>query len=399
MLERSGHSSKILDLNVESLFPPAELASADVFMITAMTTTFSEALKHLDALKLWSGRRVIGGVHPTIFPHGIDADYVVQGPGEWFVEQLNHLSSLPKLVQSHDFDMDDLPFPAYHLLQMDRYHPHPPHGKYQPWLPMITSRGCPYRCSYCSKAVFGNKYRHMSPERIIEEIKWYIYKYKVKEICFYDDVFTVNSNHVTDLVKLLAPLKIHWTCETRTNLVDRTLLGMMKDAGCYSISYGLESGSRSVLNNIDKMVTVEQNTEALHLTHDVGIETVGYFMVGSPGETCQDIEQTVRWAQKQPLDYAQFAITTPLPGSRLYEEWFMRYPGRQIGWDDFAYDGSSKSPVFDDILSRDEIEYYRKWAYRQFYLRLQYIWYKLLQLRSISDIKMAFAGLRMLSER
>lgn len=388
-----GHKVQIVDLNVNNE-PKFNPVLSDLIGITAMTPTIVEAQKLLKSMSWLACKKVIGGVHPTIFPEdNTNVDYVVRGEGENFLDYLFEKINTPPRVDS----LDLLPYPAYSLLEMDRYKPHPPHGKYGKWLPMLTSRGCPYKCSFCSKAVFGNKYRHMSPIRVVEEIKYYIGRYKVREIGFYDDVFTMNESHTLDLLELLGPLGIKWSCETRVNLVNEQLLKSMKKAGCYSISYGLESGSQKILNTISKDITLDQNRKAILLTHKAGIESVGYFMVGAPNEGVLDIAKTVEFSKSIPLDYAQFSIAMPLPGSELYSIWSSNHP--TTDWSKFHYEGSSDSPIFDELLSRKELNFLKGWAYKQFYIRFKYILYKLLRLRSFSDIKVSFQGLRMLLER
>lgn len=390
--ERENHNVQIMDLNIgnSEKFP---FAQSDLIGITAMTTTANEVAGILEDLKWLACKKVVGGVHATIVKDFKFADHIVIGEGDNFLKYLSERIVCPPQVDN----LDNLPFPAYHLLPMHKYKPHAPHGKYGRWMPMTTSRGCPYRCSFCSKAVFGNRYRHMNPRRIVEEIQFYMHVYDVKEICFYDDVFTVNHSHVIDLLKLLAPLKVKWSCETRVNLIDPPLLKFMKDAGCYSISYGLESGSQSVLSKISKDVTVKQNEDAIQMTHDAGIESVGYFMIGSPWETAKDILETIDFACRIPLDYAQFAITTPLPGSQLYDIWRMSHSN--MNWDNFRYDGFVSSPCFDQQFSREDLEQLKSMAYRKFYIRPEYIWKKVLGLKSLADFKVAFDGVRMLLER
>lgn len=390
--EKLGHTVQIVDLNIGNE-PRFHFAQSDLICLTSMTPTADETTKLLKDLKWLACKKVVGGVHPTVIGDFPLADYVILGEGENFLSSLVDRISTPKPVDS----LDSIPYPAYHLLPMHRYRPHPPHGKYGRWIPMLTSRGCPYSCSFCSKEVFGTKYRHMSPSRIVEEIMYYISRFGIKEVCFYDDVFTMNESHILDLLKLLGPLGIKWSCETRVNLVNEQLLKYMKKAGCYSISYGLESGSQSILNEVSKGVTVEQNRKAIELTHSSGIETVGYFMIGSPGELAMDITSTIDFAKSIPLDYAQFAIATPLPGSKLYKDWSKTHT--IPSWEKFRYEGGLDTPVCSDVLDRSELSSLSSLAYRQFYVRFSYIWNKLLSLRSFSDIKVSFQGLNMLLER
>ena len=135
------------------------------------------------------------------------------------------------------------------------------------------------------------------------------------------------------------------------------------------------------------------NERAIRMTHKIGIKTIGYMMIGSPGETSEDIVKTIDFAKKAPLDYAQFAIATPLPGSELFEIW--RKSHKDVSWDKYRYDGSGDSPIFDDIVSRPLLESYKKEAYRMFYIRPKYMFQTLAGIKSLADITMLFKGLRM----
>jgi anaerobic magnesium-protoporphyrin IX monomethyl ester cyclase len=397
VMEKRKHDVQILDKNINNpeKFP---FEQSDLFGITAMTTTWNEANRIIHDLRRFTAKKVIGGVHATILggKENTEADFIVKGEGEYFAERINHLEDAPKIAKCAVYsNLDTLPYPAYYLLPMDKYKPHPPHGMYTPWLPMVTSRGCPYKCAFCSKGVFGNTYRHMSPARIVSEIEYYQYRYNVKEICFYDDVFTLKRKHTEDLMELMVAKKlgVKWSCETRVNLVDKSLLKLMQGAGCISISYGIESGSQRILDTIHKGVTVEKNEQAIKMTHDAGIKTVGYMMIGSPGETVEDIEKTIQFAKDMPLDYAQFAIATPLPGSELFEIW--RKTHGDISWDKYKYEGGSDSPIFDDVISRKQLEAYKSRAYKLFYVNSKYILQSLDGLKSYADFVMLFKGLRM----
>jgi radical SAM superfamily enzyme YgiQ (UPF0313 family) len=391
--EKQGSVVHIIDENVLYFgkLSPIEVHHQDIFAITSMTTTINAALRYAlwckNTSRDYNIQILLGGVHATIFYEQLQKKY------GWIIFHKGEHDNLQTL--------DDWPFLAYHLLPIDKYKPHPPHGKYGRWLPLLSSIGCTYQCSYCSKAVFGNNYRFMSADRVVEEIKYHQKRFGIKEICFYDDVFTLNKNRVYLLCEKImqSGLKFHWTAETRVNLVDKQMLKFMKEAGCYSVSYGLESGNQEILNKIHKGTSLEQAQIAINLTHELGMETVGYFMLGSPDENHNTISDTITFAKRLPLDYAQFAITTPLPGSELYEIWMKTY-NKEIDWNDFRYDGSTNSPVFETKdLTRVDMEFYRSKAYREFYIRPSYMWNKIVGLRSLNDFKILFDGLNMFVQR
>jgi len=218
---------------------------------------------------------------------------------------------------------------------------------------------------------------------------------------FYDDSFTLDMDRAYEICDeiIRRKLNIIWSCETRVNLVEEKLLKKMKQSGCYSISYGLESGSQEILDVIDKGTTLEQAEEAVRYTHEAGIHAIGYFMIGSPGETPDTIHETIRFAKKLKVDYAQFSITTPFPGTRLYDLYLEGGGRPDIPWEDYVYAASSEgsAPVFEsDSLSREDIILWESKAYREFYLRPSYIWQRLVSCTSVGDIKVNLNGLSML---
>ena len=407
ILESKGYQVNILDGNILPVVNLASQVDVDMVGLTAMTPTINSALNIARKLKQMKSHRkiIIGGVHASLLPQDIvkncpEIDAVVVGEGEQIITDLL-LNGINGICQSTSLsDMDSLPFLAYHLLPFQSYKPHPPHGRAMPFMTMLTSRGCPYSCSYCSKGVFGNNFRAQSPGRVVDEIFYYIKKFGAKEIAFYDDVFTLDKKRVYGISEQILErnLKINWSCETRANLVDKDLLRVMKKSGCYTISYGIESGSQEILNIIDKNITLEQSEMAIRLTREAGIQTIGYFMIGSPNETPDTIKQTINLARKLKLDYAQFAITTPFPMTKLWE--YYKAQGRDVpSWDSLSYMnlGHKTSPIFDSTeLNREDIEHWVSRAYRDFYLRFSYIFQRLSKIRSAGDVRVLINGLDML---
>jgi len=429
VLERAGHQVTVLDANALRL-QPKDIAllvtDADVVGLTAMTPTISTAISIARHLKRARPDLtiVLGGAHATLLPEETlaaapEIDIILRGEGEKTIIELlraleykQPLDNVPGIsyrqdgkvistkVRSTTIDLDSLPFLAYHLLPWRRYKPHAPHGRAFPFAAIITSRGCPYRCSYCSKPIFGNKFRGQSPERVVEEVAYYQEKFGIKELAFYDDVFTLNKKRACAIADeiLKRGIKICWTCETRVNLVDKELLRHMKQAGCYAIAYGIESASPEILNILNKDITLEQVEEAVGITQEVGLQTIGYFMIGSPGESPETIDQTIQFAKRLKLDFAQFAITTPFPGTELYNL-YLKNSGSDIPWENFVYEGTGRkiTPVFEtDRLSRTDLQYWTRRAYKEFYLRSSYLWQRIRRLTSIGDLKVDIKGLSML---
>ena len=429
VMERGGHQVKILDANALGLHPEDVVplvTDADVVGLTAMTPTVSAAIRVARHLKQAYPRLtiILGGAHATLLPGETlatapEIDIIVRGEGEETVMELlqalesrqpwHNISGLSyragdKIIttsaRTTGIDMDSLPFPAYHLLPWRRYQPHPPHGLARPFAAIITSRGCPYRCAYCSKPVFGSHYRAQGPERVVAEVAYLQEKFGVKEVAFYDDIFTLDKKRASAIAEgiMKKGIKIVWTCEARVNLVDKELLRQMKQAGCYAIAYGIESASPEILETLHKEINLDQVVEALRLSREVGLQTVGYFMLGSPGETPETISQTIDLAKRLKLDFAQFAVTTPFPATELYNLYIQGKHGH-IPWESFVYSGTDDrlAPVFESRqLSRSDLKYWTRQAYRRFYLRPSYIWQRLRRCTNAGELKMNLKGFFML---
>jgi radical SAM superfamily enzyme YgiQ (UPF0313 family) len=221
----------------------------------------------------------------------------------------------------------------------------------------------------------------------------------VKEVLFYDDTFTMNRKRTLALCKSLLDRKIDlpWSCETRVDLVDLELLIEMRKAGCYLISFGVESGNQTILDSLKKGIKLEDAKMAFQLTKKAGIQTVGYFMLGSPGDTPDTIKETIEFAKSVDADFAQFSITTPFPGTELYEA-YKSGSGTIDDWDKFIYAKVKNidAPIFETKrLSRADLESYIKTAYKEFYIRPSYIFKRLISLRTLSDLKVNLKGFGM----
>ena len=430
VLEKEGYQATVCDANALGL-RPEEVAllvtDANVAGLTAMTPTIGTAMSVARYLKKANPNLtiILGGAHATLLPEETlatapEIEVIVRGEGERTIikllqalENKQALNKIPGISYrkggevinnppvSKNVGLNSLPFLAYHLLPWQRYKPHPPHGRAYPFAAIITSRGCPYQCSYCSKPIFGSKFRAQTPQRVAAEIAYYTENFGIREIAFYDDVFTLDKKRAyaiaDELIK--AGIKICWTCETRANLVDRELLLHMKRAGCYAVAYGIESASPDILKVISKDITLEQVEEAVRMTQEVGLQTIGYFMLGSPGESPETIGKTIEFAKKLKLDFAQFSVTTPFPGTRLYELYLDGKKGDSIPWESFIYAGTKGqvTPVFESSqLSRSALNYWIREAYKRFYLRPSYLWQRIRKIRSIGDLRVNIQGLRTL---
>ncbi len=368
-LEREGHQVRIFDLGLTPDSPLEQDITAivaykpDLIGLTAMTSNYHSALATAQLLKeKLAAPIVIGGPHATVFPERVIQencfDYLIYGEGEITLHELaktleaanfrpspDELRSILGLCFKDDGqvqknsaqplirDLDSLPFPARHLFDLGRYPLYTPHG--QPMITILSSRGCPYNCSYCFKGIVGRVYRQRSVENIIAEIREVIATYGIKNFYFIDDLFTINERRLQELTKRMVgeQLDIRWQCLARVDKVTPEILAQMYQAGCRQIHYGIESGNQEMLDAIGKQITLQQVRQAITWTREARIMSKGYFMLGLPGDTEATMEQTIRFAAELDLDEAMFSLTTPFPGTRLWDELCRKRPGTEFDAD------------------------------------------------------------------
>jgi len=263
--------------------------------------------------------------------------------------------------------LDDLPVPMYGLLPLSKYRMPLMKG---PFSFVVTSRGCPAGCKYCIKHVsYQNSVRLLSPQRIVEEISQ-LYAFGIRNIHMYADLFTVNREQVMGLCELILKegLKIRWTCNSRVDFVDEEMLKMMGRAGCWMISWGIESGNEQILRKAAKGANPKKAHQALSWARAAGIKNWGYFIIGLPGETVETIRETIDLAKTLPLELALFHIAAPYPGTPFFFEviengWFRE--GTQ--WEQVDMD---KGTVLQyDNLSAEDLIYWQKRAFREWAFR------------------------------
>ncbi|MDD5145560.1 MAG: radical SAM protein [Candidatus Pacebacteria bacterium] len=414
-LKKAGHQPLILDFLLEKFTPEALFKKLTpeikVIGITAVTPNIAEAVSLADFIKKNFPEKIIifGGPHPSLLPRETLAssksiDFVLKGEGEermcHFLDYLEgkrkeaELDGIISRKNKEIFDfsqkkfienLDDLPFPARELVSIEEYS-EILESREKPATTLITSRGCPFHCIYCSKPIFGNVFRARSPENVVKEIEFLKEKYKIRELIFYDDTFTFNRERTVELCNLLIEkkLNIKWKCETRVNLVDEELLELMKKAGCYLIGFGIESGNSRILNILKKGITIEQVRIAVKAAKKVGIEILGYFILGIPGETEKEIKETINFAKSLDVEYAQFSIATAFPGTELYQ--IAKSSGRlpDLGESFYALAGKVDFSLCD--VPPKELQRYLRKAYSSFYLRPKYIFSKVKKIRSFYDI-------------
>lgn len=274
-------------------------------------------------------------------------------------------------------DLDSLPFPAYKYFKMDRYSSLQPamdaieRGKS---FSMMTSRGCPYRCTFCSQSVMAEKWRARSPENVVKEMRHLIEDWGAQEIGILDDSANIDRKRLKTLSELLIKEglnRVPWIMINgiRANLADEDLLSLMRQAGCKRVAFGVETGDEDILDSIDKRVTHQQIRQAFKNAKKVGLETVGFFIIGLPGDNEETMEKTIRFACELDPLVANFSMMTPYPGTKVWEQ-VHRNGGRMLvkDWQDYVFfEGKARYEMGETTAEAQE----RKWkeAYRRFYLR------------------------------
>ena len=264
-------------------------------------------------------------------------------------------------------NLSDMPHPFHHLLPLQKYRMPMIKG---PFTFIVTSRGCPAGCTYCIKHVsYQYTTRVRSPESIIEEL-WVLKNLGMNNIHMYADLFTVNREQVMGLCKLMIEqgIEIKWTCNSRVDYVDEEMLRMMSKAGCWLISWGIESGNESILRHARKGAYPDKAERALTWARKAGIKNWGYFIIGLPGETEATIRDTIDFSKKLPLDIALFHVAAPYPGTPFFFEvvknnWFRK----DTRWEQVDMD---KGTVLDyPQLSAEQLLYWQRRAFREWAFR------------------------------
>lgn len=350
-LNKNGIKAKIIDGLKENLKNDALLKKIisekpDAVGITCLTSFYNEVVTLSKALKEKGYKVIIGGVHPTFLPletlRDSKADYVVCGEGEIALVKLaknkfvnkniqgvyskkNLEKGKPVLKAEAVKNLDDLPFPDWKQLNPNTY-PRAPHGAVVKNFPIgviMTTRGCPYQCTFCaSRKFYDVKIRYRSPENVISEIKYLVKNFGIREIHFEDDNLTLKRDHVEKICNLLIKnnLKISWACPNgiRADKVDEDLIKLMKRSGCYFFAFGIESANSKILKNIKKLETISVIKKSIEIADKVGIECQGFFIFGLPGETMKTINESIDFAKNSKLSRAHFMILDVLPGSELW---------------------------------------------------------------------------------
>jgi anaerobic magnesium-protoporphyrin IX monomethyl ester cyclase len=425
VLQRAGHEVRFINgafLGHKQVL--AEIRKFDPRFIGLYSTTFGwnkAKQTAADLKKLYNNDRFIcaGGPYPIavqercLVDAGAVMDAIVTGEGEFTVLEIvgrlqagKDLKGVLGVVYREGnnvvknpsrpliTELDSLPFPARELLgDAGRYIPPPGTYRKKPVAVMITSRGCNRHCIYCfqldKERTSGIRYR--SVDNVMQEIELCV-RQGYKEIKFLDDTFAADYDRAMKITReiLKRRLSITWFASACVNQVDRPLLQAFRDAGCWAVLFGAESGVQKNLNAIRKGSTLEQIRTAVRTAQEVGLRVSTPFMFGIPGETYEEGLQTIEFAVKLDPDMANFHAITPFPGTYLYDN-LERFGTISDELSDFTYQGAAFIPK---TMTRDDIHRLRQIAFKRFYLRPSFMLKKLLDLRTLNDVKVVLKSAR-----
>lgn len=404
VLEQHGCEVRVVDAHAEKLSVPDVariIAQQAPGMVGVSVTTpvlpsalgLAQQVRELDPPPIL----VAGGAHATVLPEDLLApgafDFVVRGEAEETLPDLieavlagSDLGAIAGLSWRRQGDLvhnpdrprssrlDQFPYPDWSLFPLKCYSSLARRNDY--CLPIITSRGCPFACTFCYKGISGQRPRMRSPEDVVEEWQFLVERYGVREIAVIDDAFTIDTDRVTQICERLVARgldTIPWSTTNgiRVDQISPAMLQVMRRAGCYRVYFGIESGVQNVIDTLNKQITLDQARDAVRLARAAGLEVGGYFMVGNIGEREADMDATIDFALDLDLDYAQFSIATPYPGTPMYEA--VEAEGKMLisSWEDLATFGR---PVFamGEVTPELVARKFRS-AIRRFYLRPQYL--------------------------
>lgn len=403
VLEQNDYKVKILDMNSHNISDKKlikELDNTDITGITGMITEFDEVIRLTKVIRRnTSAPIILGGALATTWTEKVLinswADYAVRGEGEVIIlnliEAIKRKDDMSRVkgIAYKKFgkviinppeepikDLDLIPFPARHLLDMTRYTTHHfksfgvNNVKHSKSTTIVSSRGCPFSCIFCYKEMWGYKWRGRSASNILQEIIKLKNDYGFNSFVFNDDTFVMDKERVLEFCQLIkdSGVKFKWYCNGRVNLMNEEVLKAMSESGCVGIAYGIESGTQEILNFIKKGITIEQIENITKLTKKYGIHVTGYFMLGMLGETKETMQATLELARRLDLDFYGFSITTPMQGTPLYA---MAQEQGKLGdnlndWSIHASTNLTKD------CTREELEQFNNQAFQKFTMQKKY---------------------------
>lgn len=426
VLRNEGHKVILFDPEVENL-SYEEIKeriysySPDLVGIGCVTSNFNNSLRIARLVK----RRlniplIIGGPHASALPEDIlnnckEFDVAVIGEGEYTMSEICKQKPLEQISgiafrkngniirtapRKWIKDVDKLPLPARDLVNLNNYKPQANLDIGRRSATMITSRGCPFNCTYCaSRLVLGKSFRPHSPEYVLNEIEYLIKTYHVEYIMFQDDTLTLDKKRMEKICSIILKknLKFKWWCLTRVDAISEDLLNLMKSAGCFFVSYGIESGDDQILKNMKKGITVSQAKSALSTTNKVGLKSQCYYMFGNEGETKETMKKTISLSKELKSTLASFGLLIPFPGTSLFNKYCKDISYSQTHFEDYIAIGTNPLIEYEGVSKKD-LQRFIYSAYLQFYARPVQLMRIIKKIRSFYEfliyLKAAFGLLR-----
>jgi radical SAM superfamily enzyme YgiQ (UPF0313 family) len=396
-LLQAGHRVEILDLDIarqpgQALERKLDEFSPDYVGITCTTPLVDKARHVASMVKKHNPDTtvIVGGAHPSSLPESTLRDSALDiaciGEGDFTITEIVSgaaWASIKGICYQKDgrvianpererlADLDQLPFPAWSLFHLKNYRVPRLTCRKNPVGTMETSRGCVFGCTYCNKNIFGRTFRMKSAQRVVDEME-HMLGIGFKEIHIMDDGFTTDlgrAKRICDLI-LARGLKFLWNLHNgiRVDRVDKEFLEKAQAAGCYGITFGVESGDQTLLDNVHKGITLEKIRQVFKWARETGMETLAFFMIGLPGETEKTMQKTIDFAKELDPDYTKVSILLPLPGTPLYRDFEQRGYIKSRDWS--LYNQHDPSQVYDHPnLNWETIRHYYDLFYRGFYLR------------------------------
>lgn len=379
------------EMDLESVGKELTVFQPDIIALTALTPTIGKALETAEYSReiCKNSTIVMGGYHPTFnYSEVLKYDFVdvvIIGEGEETLLDLTQtlaqggpLSSVNGIAfedvvtppRQLILDLDSLPLPARHLLPMDNYKLLNMDTKMST---MITSRGCPMQCSFCSSAALhGSKLRMRSVDKILDEMEYLVNEMGIETIAFMDDTFTISKKRVIELCEGIEERKIDvmWGCTSRVDSLNKELLRRMKKAGCITVFMGVESADQQMLDTVNKQTTIEKIKDAFEVSRQEKIRTIASVVLGMPGDTHESIKNTINFVKELNPSYAIFSLATPYPGTRFYQQTLEKDLIKVKDWSKYTL----ISPILETVdCSMEELKKLQATAFKKFYLRPMYL--------------------------
>lgn len=384
--------------------------SPDIIGVQMFTMTASDVVKFLKSIKKMDSsiKTIVGGAHPTIFPKETISlncvDYIILGEGERafsnLVKNIEKGNPYPK-IKSVGFkngeeiylnresnkinDLDSIPLVDRSVLNLEKYKSSFSCDKRI--TSIVTSRGCPYNCIFCAK--FQKKFRAHSPEYVVNDIEQSL-ELGIEEIFVVDDTFSLDLSRAKKICRLIIERKLdfNWYISTRVDTVDKELLQLLNRAGCKQINYGIESGSQKIIDNLNKGIDLEKAKETIRKTKEAGIQVLCYFMIGLPGETSKELNETRKFIKEADIDFVRFSVTTLEPATKLYSMALNRGVLKKDIWLEFAKNptGDIEVPVWDENFSKEELNNFLAEFSKKHYLNPKFLIKSLLDVRSPKEL-------------